>query len=60
MGITEQELLERINDVDLSDGKLDGKVVRGARACPKCDKKVNPHLFKCMYCGTLVPRDPFA
>jgi len=42
VGITDQELIERINDVDLSDGALDGKARRS------------------IYCGKLVPRQPFA
>ena len=30
LGVTEEELVDRVNQVDLSDGKLDGKVRRPA------------------------------
>ncbi|MHC4697099.1 MAG: hypothetical protein ACYTFA_10180, partial [Planctomycetota bacterium] len=51
LGVTDIELVERINDVDLSDGKLDGKVRKTAVACPKCHRTISQRFPKCMYCG---------
>ena len=59
-GFTEKELLERVNLIDLEDGKLDGKKkTKGPSACPKCNKAVSPRFTKCIYCSTQMPRGPF-
>ena len=60
VGITEDELRERILDIDLTDGVLDGKVRRPPRDCPACKRKVPHRLAQCLYCGAEAPRDPFA
>ena len=60
LGVTDEELVERINEIDLSDGQLDGKVRKTVVACPKCNRTINPRLPKCMYCGQPVLHDPFA
>ncbi len=59
-GATDQELADRITDLDLSDGVLDGKVRKSTQACAKCGRALSPRFAKCMYCGQLVARDPFS
>ncbi len=59
LGVTDIELVERINDIDLSDGKLDGKVRKTAVACPKCHRTISQRFPKCMYCGQPIVHDPF-
>lgn len=59
LGVTDLELLQRINDLDLSDGQLDGKVRKSAVACPKCGRTIARRLPKCMYCGQAIMHDPF-
>ena len=60
LGVTEVELIDRIHEIDLSDGQLDGKVRRGAVSCPKCSRTISPRFPRCMYCGQPVMHDPFA
>lgn len=60
LGVTDVELVERINDIDLSDGKLDGKVRKTAVACPKCNRTISQRFPTCMYCGQPIVHDPFA
>ena len=60
LGVTDIELIDRIHEIDLSDGQLDGKVRRGAVSCPKCSRTISPRFPKCMYCGQPVMHDPFA
>ena len=60
LGITEEELVQRVNDIDLSDGTLDGKVRKpNAHACPSCGRTIAKRFPKCIYCGKPVVHDPF-
>lgn len=60
LGVTDQELVDRINEIDLSDGKLDGKVRKTAVACPTCKRTIGSRFPQCMYCGQPIVHDPFA
>ncbi len=60
LNLTDAELIDRINAVDLSDGKLDGKVRKSAVSCPQCGRTMSAKMSKCMYCGQPVVQDPFA
>ena len=57
---TDDELAEAIRDVDLRDGKLDGKITQNARDCPSCGRKLllrkSPN---CSWCGAAVDKGPF-
>ncbi len=59
LGVTDVELIERINEIDLSDGKLDGKVRKSAVACPSCGRTIARRFPKCIYCGQAIVHDPF-
>ena len=60
LGVSEDELVNRVNDIDLSDGRLDGKVRRPAWNCPKCNRTIARRFAKCMYCGQPIRHDPFS
>lgn len=60
LGLTEEMLMERITEIDLSDGKLDGKVVRQVSPCPHCKRPNSLRFVHCIYCGQTLPRAPFA
>jgi len=61
LGVTEDELVARVNEIDLSDGRLDGKVKKGsAVSCPSCGRTIARRFPKCIYCGQAVVHDPFA
>ncbi len=55
VGVTEEELAARIEELDLSDGKRDGKINVKAQPCEGCGRKVSPRHFRCMYCGRERP-----
>jgi len=59
-GLTEEDLVNRVNEIDLSDGKLDGKVRRGGVCCPSCGRTVARRFRKCLYCGQAIVYHPFA
>ena len=59
LSVTDLDLLDRINALDLSDGKLDGKIRKPAVTCPQCRRTMARRSPKCMYCGKEVMHDPF-
>jgi len=60
LGVTDVELLDRINELDLSDGKLDGKFRKTPVSCPKCKRTIARRSKQCIYCGQPVVKDPIA
>ena len=61
LGVPEDELVQRVNDIDLTDGRLDGKVRKPkAHSCPSCGRTIAKRFPKCIYCGQPVVHDPFA
>ena len=49
--LTEESLLERVKDLDLRDGKLDGKLARKVSQCGRCGKVMSTRHNRCLYCG---------
>jgi hypothetical protein len=58
--VTDEELANRIVEVDESDGILDGRVRRPPKACPHCKKPIPARFARCVYCGEAVAPEPFA
>ncbi len=52
-GLTEADLQKYVNQVDLIDGKLDGRLTRekGIIECPRCHRRVLKTALACVYCG---------
>ena len=59
LGVTEQELVAKIEEIDMRDGKLDGKIASAKQQCPGCGRSNNSKRSRCLYCGTNLPRSPF-
>lgn len=57
--MTDEELLEHVRAVDLSDGVLDGKIRRGASPCSGCGRMLSKRNVRCLYCGVEVAQGPF-
>jgi len=51
LGLTEEQLLQRIQDLDMTDGKLDGKIGSKITQCPGCHRPLSPRHQNCIYCG---------
>ena len=50
---SEEDLMNRVRDIDMQDGVLDGKVAKGgAKQCRSCGRVMNRMHNKCLYCGT--------
>ena len=60
-GYADEELFRRITEIDLSDGRADGRVAPSpAEMCSACGRKVAKHRPLCLYCGHPLVADPFA
>jgi hypothetical protein len=51
IGLTEEELTARVTEIDLLDGKLDGKLASSPVNCDDCGKVLHKRHRRCMYCG---------
>ncbi len=59
-GYDDAELQLRVAQIDMRDGKLDGKVARTAPVkCTKCGKTLLKKRPRCIYCGTPAPPSLF-
>ena len=59
-GYSDDKLIKRIQEIDLRDGKLDGKVAKQRNPlCPKCKHALMGKHAVCLYCGTVVKRGVF-
>lgn len=53
-GYTAEQLIAKIEAIDLADGIPDGRLTTGAVDCPSCDSKVAAGLDRCQFCGAVV------
>lgn len=56
-GVTAEQLMAKLEELDMTDGVADGKVRPRPVDCPSCDSKVPAGLTKCQYCGADIVRD---
>lgn len=59
-GYTDEELVAMIREVDLRDGKLDGRMSKAAVDCSSCGRKLLSRKSpNCHWCGTAIPKGNF-
>ncbi len=55
-GITEAELIDKVNEIDLRDGALDGRPsVEPPVVCDQCGRSYSRRHNHCFYCGHVNP-----
>ncbi len=59
LNLTEQELHDKLYEVDMRDGTLDGKNQRKAVKCQNCDHMVSARHSVCIYCGQVMDNSVF-
>lgn len=60
-GYADEELFRRVMEIDLSDGRADGRVAPSAPGrCPSCNHVVSKRRPVCLYCGRAMMTDVFA
>ena len=52
--LTEEDLMRRVQELDLADGVADGKITKKVRRCSSCDRVMNPRHEHCLYCGQIM------
>ena len=56
-GFTDEEIAGFIREVDLRDGKLDGKDSSPSAFCPSCSRRLLGRGHKkCLWCGAELPQ----
>lgn len=59
-GYSDEQLQEVIAQIDLRDGRLDGRVAQDPpQNCPGCGRVLARKRPFCIYCGSTVQLDPF-
>ncbi|MBE7463713.1 MAG: hypothetical protein HS116_09430 [Planctomycetes bacterium] len=59
-GYSDDDLMRRVAQIDLKDGKLDGKVAKTQPVqCPRCTRTINRRHSICIYCGEQIVQHPF-
>ncbi len=53
--LTEEQLQTKILEVDLRDGKTDGKIKTQITDCPSCKARTNSKRTLCVMCGAPLP-----
>jgi rRNA maturation endonuclease Nob1 len=49
--LTEEDLMQRVKQIDLADGAGDGKVTKAVLRCRSCGRVMSTRHTRCMFCG---------
>ena len=59
-GYTDDDLANRVMEIDRRDGTVDGRVAKSPPGtCPKCGRTLERKRAFCLYCGQAIAWDPF-
>jgi len=50
-GLSDEYLMNKVNEIDLRDGTLDGKIRAAIKKCPSCGRTLSQSRDTCLYCG---------
>ena len=55
--ITEDQLVDKMVEIDLRDGTKDGRITPARKICTGCGRGTAPNRTRCMYCGGACVED---
>ena len=58
-GLTQDDLYQKLYEVDMRDGTLDGQNQAKVRGCPSCNRPVSGRHVACLYCGHVLDESVF-
>ena len=59
-GYSDEQLIQTVQEIDMRDGRLDGKVAKQPPLkCANCGRTIPTKRTICMYCGAATAEDPF-
>ncbi len=56
--LSDDDLKRKIQEIDLRDGKLDGKMSSSPSSCKDCGRTIGRRHHKCIYCGAPAGGSP--
>jgi len=60
LNLSENDLNEKLYQIDMRDGQLDGRNQRNTTVeCPDCHRKVSTRHTACIYCGRIIDDSVF-
>jgi predicted Zn-ribbon and HTH transcriptional regulator len=59
VGISEDDLYQRAQEIDAQDGRRDGQLSSQPLRCPECGRISQSRHGRCLYCGLLFDKKPF-
>lgn len=57
--VTQDELNDKLYEIDMRDGEIDGKNQRSVTKCPQCNRPVSGRHPACLYCGQVIDDSVF-
>lgn len=54
MGISEEDLARKVHEIDMRDGKADGKYKPQLQKCVGCERTMAAGRTNCLYCGAVI------
>lgn len=57
--LNDEQLREKVEEIDLRDGMQDGKMRLSVQVCSGCKRKINGQRDRCIYCGEKASGSPF-
>ena len=54
INLSDDLILKKMEEIDLRDGKRDGKISTTIFECASCGRKVSSSKSNCLYCGTAI------
>lgn len=59
-GYSDDQLVQKVQEIDMRDGRLDGKVAKQQPStCPQCGRAMSARRSFCVFCGTASTENPF-